>query len=416
MAEALLSMKQKHCMFNISCASSLDVKSGRYDVDEVKLTTCLLKDYSIWFRAHSDSTIYFLHAEPDPYIPRSVSYLSSSTPTFDTTSLLPAMDASRTIKFPHEIALIRHANNVSTKAHTAVLRSLGRFRNEREIAAQFTQTCMAHAAPQQSYEIIAGSGPNAAILHYVKNDEPLKGRQLVCLDAGAEYLNYSSDVTRTFPISGYWTKEAKSIHDLVQKMQDSCVERIKPGISYLDLYYLAHSIALTGLMDLRILHNGTEDEIKKSGVVSIFFPHGLGHHIGLEVHDVSTGTINARENPHVPLPETQTNDVPTSPYRLQSAALLEPNMVLTVEPGIYFHRYAIEYYQSTDDPRLKYIDMELLERYYPVGGVRIEDDILVTETGYENITTAPKGEDMLDIIRNGWSTDKEDAGNIGSIV
>jgi Xaa-Pro dipeptidase len=87
-----------------------------------------------------------------------------------------------------------------------------------------------------------------------------------------------------------------------------------------------------------------------------------------------------------------------------------------VEPGIYFHRYAIEYYQSTDDPRLKYIDMELLERYYPVGGVRIEDDILVTETGYENITTAPKGENMLDIIRNGWSTDKEDAGNIGSIV
>lgn len=339
------------------------------------------------------------------------------------------MNAARTIKSPHEISLIRHANSISTKGHIAVLRSLKYLTNESEIEGLFLKTCISNGAKEQAYEIIAASGPNAAILHYVKNNESLKGRQLVCLDAGAEYLNYASDVTRTFPTTGHWTKLAKGIYDLVQKMQDECISRIKPGVRFLDLYYLASAIALPGLMDLGILHNGTETEIAASNAVSMFFPHGLGHHLGLEVHDVSAVPILSatcpqetpstspvsesaiKESPSCPPPPplalTPTPSQLPTPQPLYSH-LLEPNMVLTVEPGIYFSQYAFEFYESTDDPRMKYVNMDVVKQYYDVGGVRIEDDILVTDSGYENITTAPKGEEMLRLIREGWDMDVPD--------
>jgi Xaa-Pro dipeptidase len=104
----------------------------------------------------------------------------------------------------------------------------------------------------------------------------LEDRQLLLLDAGAEWQCYASDVTRTFPISGYWTEEAKAIYDIVDDMQTQCIQRFRPGASFRDIYLLAHFIAVTGLMNLGILHNGTREEILKAGTATAFFPHGLG--------------------------------------------------------------------------------------------------------------------------------------------
>lgn len=270
--------------------------------------------------------------------------------------------------------------------------------NEAEIEATFLDSCVSAGAHSQAYAIIAASGGNAATLHYTKNNEPLGHRQFVCLDAGAEWNCYASDVTRTFPRSGEWpSEEARQIYSIVREMQEECIERVKEGARFLDLHFLAHDIAIERLVSLGILQGKNVDEIKKSGAPMVFFPHGLGHHIGLEVHDVSSRSLMTPDFC------TEAQTALTSPCHLApctlSSPLLKAGMVLTVEPGIYFSEIALSYAES--QPMSRYINMDIARRYLPVGGVRIEDDILVTKTGYENLTTAPKGQAMLDIIRRG---------------
>ena len=125
--------------------------------------------------------------------------------------------------------------------------------------------------------MIAGSGENAAVLHYSDNNEPLKGRQLVCLDAGAQWENYASDVTRTFPISGSWpTVEAQAVYKIVEEMQETTIGMLKPGIRMFELHVMAAKIAIKGLIGLGIL-KGSSYEIFASGTYRGFYPHGLGH-------------------------------------------------------------------------------------------------------------------------------------------
>ncbi len=246
------------------------------------------------------------------------------------------MDRARVRKDPHEIELIRKANAVTAAAHRDVLRKVSKFRNETEIQATFLDACVTRDAKHQAYGIIAASGANNSILHYVDNDQTLVGKQLALLDAGCEWDCYASDVTRTFPISGSWpSTEAKAIYDLVELMQSTCIGRLKPGVRYLDLHYLAQRMAIKGLLQLGILHEGTAEEIFEARTVLAFFPHGLGHHLGLEVHDVS----------NVPLMASKQHDevmgvfgVPnTRPYMAPctvDSPLLEEGMVVTVEPGM----------------------------------------------------------------------------------
>jgi len=369
----------------------------RYDVDEVKHVDQLLPDLDRFANRHrdADSTpiVFALHEWYSPPPSDKNRYKIDNS-----TRLRYAMDVCRVIKDAHEISLIRKANQISTKAHTAVLRNIHHFKNEMEIEAIFEETCISLGAKNQAYGIIAASGPNASVLHYTHNNEPLKGRQLVCLDAGAEVDCYASDVTRTFPLSGgHWpTPEAEQIYNLVDRMQTSCIKLIRPGVRFLSLHLLAHGIAVGGLMRLGILRGGTPEQIYLSGASRIFFPHGLGHHMGLEVHDVAArplmGLADAR--PHH-LIDTSLCHAPCS----EDSPVLEAGMVVTVEPGIYFSRTALE--QLVTPQMERFIDLELARRYIPVGGVRIEDDILVTKDGYENLTTAPKGEEMLRVIREG---------------
>jgi Xaa-Pro dipeptidase len=205
----------------------------------------------------------------------------------DTISLQPAMDRSRMIKDSHEIKLIRKANDISSRAHREVLSRVLNFKNEAQVEGLFLDVCVSQQAKQQAYDPIAASGPNAGTLHYDANNEDFGDRQLMCLDAGCEYELYASDITRTFPLTFSWpSEEARNIYKLVERMQESCIERLAPGVRYLDLHILAHQIAIDGLLALGIFHNGTKEEIYNAGSSRAFFPHGLGHHVGLEVHDV----------------------------------------------------------------------------------------------------------------------------------
>lgn len=295
------------------------------------------------------------------------------------------------------------------------------FKNERQVEGLFLDTCISAGAHNQAYSIIAGAGSNAAVLHYVANDAPFADSQLLLIDAGAEFDCYASDVTRTFPISGYWTDEAKAIYDAVTDMQAQCIARIAPGVHFRDLQILSMAIATEWLLKLGILYNGSLAQILKAGTTRAFFPHGLGHHLGLEVHDVLHIPIQSKEDGSSIRKTTSSffentlldpihddfledlNDVLVdstfSPKVEVDGPVLEPGMVITVEPGLYFSAFALSKVYLRDPQHAKFINKEVLAKYMPVGGVRIEDDILVTKVGYENLTTAPKGDEALKIIR-----------------
>ena len=363
---------------------------SRYDVDTVRLNGSLFADLKRWQQCNKDSTLFILHENHKPD-------LDFSSP-IDSKKLQPAIDRCRVIKDTYEIERIRSANDISASAHRAVLRHIRQFKNESQIQGIFQDVCTSHQTKKQAYTIIAGSGENAGVLHYTKNDEPLAGRQLVCLDAGAEWENYASDVTRTFPISGNWpSEEAKAIYNLVRDIQDSCIEKLKPGAFMIDLHTHTHKLVIRGLLKLGIL-KGSPDEIYEAGTSKGFYPHGLGHHLGLDVHD----TLG------VPILKYRTEDCPPvlnlatalAPCRPEQPPL-EEGMVITIEPGIYFSRYELERAYLSSPIHSKFIDKDVLDKYWAVGGVRIEDNLLITENGHENLTTAPKGEEALELIRQG---------------
>ncbi|PSS18640.1 hypothetical protein M430DRAFT_58764 [Amorphotheca resinae ATCC 22711] len=325
-------------IFNGSSPTPEEIKA-KYDFDAVELTTAL-PDFLTHFAHREKGMIYVLH----PYqIPPKSTIMQSITledgcqsnlyiPPWETSKLQPTMDAARTIKSPYELKMIRKANEISAQAHLNVLRGIKHFKNEAEVEAVFAATCIARQAKRQAYGIIAGAGENASTLHYVANNEPLEGRQLLCLDAGCEWDCYASDVTRTFPISGAFTPEAQAIYDLVAQMQEECIAMCKPGVNFRSIHLHAHAVAAAGLMKLGLLHNGTFDEIFKSGASVAFFPHGLGHFLGLEVHDVGDGT-NSLLSTHAKSWLTNFHSILQDPSS-SSVSVLAPNMVITIEPGM----------------------------------------------------------------------------------
>jgi Xaa-Pro aminopeptidase len=267
----------------------------RYDVDEVYYSD-EVADYIADWQHHdrNKGSLYILHSKVS-------SMRNHSHGRIDSTSLLPAMNIARMVKDDHEIKLIRKANHISSNAHKAVLANILKFKNEAQVQGLFLNVCVSHQAKEQAYDPIAASGPNAGTLHYDANNEDFGNRQLMCLDAGCEFELYASDITRTFPLSSSWpSKEAAEIYKLVERMQETCIKRLAPGVRYLDLHILAHQIAIDGLLALGILHNGTKEEIYKAGTSRAFFPHGLGHHMGLEVHDVGQAELmSIRRGKHI---------------------------------------------------------------------------------------------------------------------
>ncbi|KAI0023142.1 metallopeptidase family M24-domain-containing protein [Xylariomycetidae sp. FL0641] len=330
----------------------------------------------------------------------------------DTTALRPAMDGARVVKSDYELNMIRTANAISSDAHLGVARAVaeGGLGNECELEAAFLKACVKRNAHAQAYPVIVGSGRNASTLHYDANNEDLEGRQLVVLDAGCEWSLYASDITRTLPLSpSTFSAEARAIYHLVHEMQSAVLARVRPGASFRALQLHATRVATRGLLRLGVFRPGDAgdaDAIVERGTPAAFFPHGLGHHVGLDVHDV-----RSRELLRPAADKLWGKRRPLGPGSLRALAaaragedddaggdVLRPGMVVTVEPGLYFCRPYIEAYFLRREEHAKYIDGEVLDRYWEVGGARVEDCVRVTEDGYENLTTAPKGEELLKIL------------------
>lgn len=242
-------------------------------------------------RPYLEETLDPLENPPTVYIPHEYMrppLLSWERPSdgpslqMDTKHLLPAMDLARAVKTPYEIAKIRKAVSISSEAHRLVQQNIKSLKSEAEVENMFIAKCRELGAKKQAYNVIAGSGPNAATLHYDSNNEDFGDRQLMVLDAGAEYECYASDVTRTFPLNGHFTNEAKKVYQIVAEMQDSCIAMIRPGASWAKISNKAKLVAYQGLLNIGILQPGRTGQKPDMNLVRAFFPHGLGHLVGLD--------------------------------------------------------------------------------------------------------------------------------------
>ncbi|ODQ82018.1 hypothetical protein BABINDRAFT_33077 [Babjeviella inositovora NRRL Y-12698] len=288
-----------------------------------------------------------------------------------------ALDESRLLKDDYELALMRHAAAITDNSHLAVMSALPVEKNEGHIHAEFIYHSMRQGSKHQSYSPVCCAGPHASTLHYIINDADIVDQKTVLIDAGAEWSNYASDVTRCFPVDGHWTKEHLEIYEAVLDMQSQTMALIKPGVSWDDLHLLAHRVLIQHFLKLGIFKaEFSEQQLFDSGVSDAFFPHGLGHLLGMDTHDVG-GRPNS-EDPHPKL------------KGLRLRRTLQAGMVLTDEPGIYFSPFLLEDTLKEDGEMIKYINRDVVDKYWYIGGVRIEDDLLITETGYENFTKITK--------------------------
>jgi len=250
----------------------------------------------------------------------------------------------RLYKSRSEISLMRKAAKISGKAHIRAMQKTWPGRNEYHIEAELHHEFARNGARFPAYNSIVASGENACILHYVENQDELKDGDLLMIDAGAEYELYAADISRTFPVNGKFTEIQQQVYDWVLKAQLAAIETIKPGANWNAPHEAAVKILTRGLVSLGVL-KGRLPTLIKNEAYKPYYMHKTGHWIGLDVHDVG---------------DYQVGGVPR---------VLEPNMVLTVEPGLYF--------PSSD---------KKLPRQLKGMAVRIEDDVLVTKNGNEVLT------------------------------
>ncbi|KAJ8198742.1 hypothetical protein HCH54_002795 [Aspergillus fumigatus] len=360
---------------------STEEAQNQYDVDRVLVTTELNSTLASIVSSHGGKAIVFTIADQ---VSESTQFHGFSE--VNQSVLKGVIEQSRVVKDEYEVALLRKANDISAKAHIAAIKASQTAVNEREIEGAFIATCIANGAREQSYHPIVACGENGATLHYGKNDDTLidpvtnQKKRNVLIDAGGEYRTYCADITRVIPVGGKFTAETRQIYDIVLQMQTECIAMLKEGVQWEDVHAHAHRVAIRGLLKLGILR-GAEDEIFEKRVSVAFFPHGLGHYLGMDTHD--TGG-----NPNYA-------DKDTMFRYLRVRGRLPAGSVITVEPGVYFCRFIIEPYIKSPELN-KYIDTNVLDRYWRVGGVRIEDNVLVTKDGYDNLTTAPKAVDELE--------------------
>ena len=254
----------------------------------------------------------------------------------------------RLVKTENDLLFIRKAIEITNKSHRAAMAFAEPGKKEYEVQALIEFLFRKQGANGEAYGSIVAGGANANILHYVSNNDTLRDCDLLLIDAGCEYGYYASDVTRTFPINGKFSSEQKIIYELVLQSQLKCIEISKPGVTLEQIHQTAVKVLVSGLIDLKFL-SGSVDEVIANESYKKFYPHRTGHWLGLDVHDLG-------------------------PYRTSDGndfVKTIPGMIYTIEPGLYIPADAQE-----APPAFRGI------------GIRTEDDILITDTGFENLTKA----------------------------
>ena len=273
----------------------------------------------------------------------------------DPSSILHEM---RLRKDPHELATMRRAAEITAAAHVAAMRATRPGVHEFEIEATVEHEFRRRGADGPAYGTIVASGANATILHYTQNDRAMKDGELLLLDAGCELAGYAADVTRTWPVSGKFTPVQSRVYDLVLEAQRRSIAEVAPGKPVDAAHHVTVKTLIEGLIALGLLQGSADENLEKKHFRR-FYMHRTGHWLGLDVHDAGAYFGDGTQH-----------------------RALEPGMVVTVEPGLYF---------AEDD--------EAIPAEYRGIGVRIEDDVLVTTAGHEVLTSAcPKAAAEVEAI------------------
>ncbi|MGD8235738.1 MAG: Xaa-Pro aminopeptidase [Chromatiales bacterium] len=263
----------------------------------------------------------------------------------------------RLYKSRSEIATMRKAARISAAAHGQLMRTCRPGMHEYQLQADFEHACAKKGATRQAYPSIVGGGNNACVLHYIENTAELRDGDLVLIDAGCELDCYASDITRTFPINGQFTEPQRQLYQLVLDAQHAAIDAVRPGNSWHAPHEAAVKVLTRGLVKLGLL-KGQPARLVKKEAYNKFYMHKTGHWLGMDVHDVGD-------------------------YKVDGAwRMLEPGMVLTVEPGLYIPE-----------------GMRGVAKKWQGIGIRIEDDVLVTKDGHEVLTSdAPKEIDEIEAL------------------
>ena len=255
------------------------------------------------------------------------------------------LDAMRLLKDKHETGLMRRAAVISAAAHRRAMMCARPGWYEYQVEAELLHEFLREGAQAVAYSPIVGSGPNACVLHYRDNNRQMADGDLLLIDAGCEFKGYASDITRTFPVNGRFTGPQKDIYELVLATQLACIDAVRPGAQFHDYHAVAERVLAQGFVDLGLC-NGPVEQALESGAYKQFYMHRAGHWLGMDVHDAGLYQVRG------------------------DSQKLAPGMVLTVEPGAYI--------RPADN---------VPEHYWNIG-VRIEDDVLVTDAGVEILTVA----------------------------
>jgi Xaa-Pro aminopeptidase len=267
----------------------------------------------------------------------------------DPTSILHEM---RVFKSEAEVEIMQRAADIAAAAHVEAMQTARAGMKEYEVEAMLEASFRRQGAAGSSYTSIVGSGANATTLHYITNQDTLRDGDLLLVDAGAEYLGYASDITRTFPINGKFTEAQRDIYDLVLKTQMSCIDMVRPGVRLEDLKTHSVEMLTEGMVKLGLLKGDPAKLIEEKKYMQ-FYMHNLGHFLGIDVHDAGRYYFNGESRP------------------------AEPGMVMTIEPGLYI---------SPDTKNIpEGFNQDVPAKYLGIG-VRIEDDVLVTEKGARVLT------------------------------
>jgi Xaa-Pro aminopeptidase len=266
-------------------------------------------------------------------------------------------------KGENEVEYMQTAATISAEAHILAMQKIKPGMNEFQVESMIEAYMRDNGATGVAYNSIIGGGENATILHYVENNRPLNDGDLILIDAGAEYNGYAADITRTFPVNGKFTKPQREVYDVVLDVQEQCVEYTKTGNTVKARQELSIELLTEGMKKIGLLKGKTKDLIKKKAYMK-YYMHGVGHYLGLDVHDAGRYFTD----------QTAKNSRPFA-----------PGMVLTVEPGLYI---------PPDDKSAP-------SKYRGIG-IRIEDDVLVTEEGNRNLTAkVPKDPDEIEALMAG---------------
>ena len=286
--------------------------------------------------------------------------------------LMRRLDYDRAVKSPYELACMRAANRLGARGHLAAARAFEAGASEFEIELEFLSAC-AMREQELPYNPIIALNEGGAVLHYqLLQKQPPKVRHSLLIDAGAEFAGYACDITRTY---SYEDADFRALIAGVDALQQRLCARVRPGVDWRDIHLAAHAETARLLHEAGIVRC-TAEEAVASGVTKVFLPHGIGHLLGIEVHDVG-GFMQSATGGDIERPAGH-------PY-LRLTRVLEPGFVVTMEPGIYFIPQLLEAARA-DDTHSRAIEWPRVAGLMKFGGIRIEDDLAVTSSGCENLT------------------------------